>query len=139
MTDKFDINNKDQTGKTFLNEDPALFSYRTFKGYCFAQENGWTDVFPVGAVNMTFEDCNLCNVSLLGSEFPNTTIIGGAWFEHHAQNDGGDWVGSEEDPQEPMDKKGYEKVGISTDPKHIPKTKMDTPIKREVREQLEAV
>jgi hypothetical protein len=116
---------KDFIGKTFLDVDPSEFNNTEIIGSCFYQESSYgtinpmKDVFPVGMTGVTFIKCNLDNVRIpIGN-----TVVGGTNKRILVQNDREDWILDENNkPIEPMDKERRLAVGLSINPKDIPKT-----------------
>lgn len=102
-------------------------------GSCFYQEyregdkTVVKDIFPKGMKGVKFERCNLDNIYV--DETKNTIGTGVEdWCSHKkvkVQNDLCDWILNEDEtPKEPIDKEKFIELGISIDPKDIPKTKL---------------
>ena len=115
---------KDFTGQDFSNVPASEFNNSEIVGSCFFQRKAInTDVFPVGMIGVTFSKCNLNNVLVsIGN-----TIDKGCHENIAIQNDGVWWkVDSFLKPIEPLSTRKFIKLGISTDPKDIPLTKLET-------------
>ena len=115
---------KDFTAQSFASVDPSEFNNTEIVGSCFYQEaEPDTEVFPAGMVGVTFKRCNLDNVKIP----PGNTVEGSCCHRKiKVQNDLEDWfLDTSLKPVEPMSKKKFIELGISTDPKDIPATKLD--------------
>ena len=117
---------KDFMDKTFLDVPVKEFNNTLIVGSCFyQQEEPNKKVFPEGMKGVTFVKCNLDNVYIS----KGNKIETGCHRKLKSQNDLSDWVLDDElNPIEPMDKKEREKLGLSIDPKDIPKNKMTEPL-----------
>jgi len=121
---------KDFCGKSLIKEDPKEFT-GIIKGSCFYHEcpedrdEPLVDVFPDG-IECTFERCNLDNVVIP----PKCTVMECCTNKRvKVQNDREDWVlHPDNKPLEPIAKKRFIKLGISTDAKDIPTEKLDESI-----------
>jgi len=114
---------KDFTGRRLT--DAKDLNGITIFGSCFSQEIPDTKVFPNDMTGVVFYNCNLDNVFISDG---NSTI-GCSQRKFKVQNDLMDWILDKDlKPAEPIMKKEFEKLGISTDPKDIPKDKMDESI-----------
>jgi len=119
---------KDFTGKSFIDVDPAEFNDSIIKGSNFYQELEYgvkTDkrpIFPASMRGVTFERCNLDNVMVVANNIVSDDCTNKSI---QVQNDLEDWVlDNSGKPAEPISKKRYIKLGISVDPKDIPRKKM---------------
>ena len=137
---------KDFTGQTFLGVDPDRFSNSEIVGSCFAQEVSYDadaahndsnnhrdthqNVFPNGMHSITFTNCNLDNCKIPG---PPTSISGGSNRRIRVMNDMEDWIlhDTNHKPVEPMNKKMYQRLGLSIDPVDIATVKRNFPITHE--------
>lgn len=118
-----EYSHKDFTGRKLLNAKDL--NGITIFGSCFSHEIPGTKVFPDDMKDVTFINCNLDNVYIPAG---NQTI-GCSQRKFKVQNDLMDWILDEDlKPKEPIMKKEFEKLGISIDPKDIPKDKMDESI-----------
>lgn len=116
---------KDFTGRKLTSRPAAEFNDSEIVGSCFYQE-GQPDVevFPAGMTGVTFRNCNLDNVLIPDGN----TIEGGSHKRVIMQKDGEDWITDKNNnPLEPIAKKTYVKLGISTDPKDLPSEQQETP------------
>lgn len=92
--------------------------------YCLTLSNETPDaqVLPANLTGATFIKCNLCNVFVP----PGNTVIDCQTQRFKVQNDGEDWfIGDDDKPVEPIAKKLFEQLGLSTDPKDIPDVKLE--------------
>lgn len=129
--DKYSL--KDYTDKTLLDVNPEELEGITIFGSCFSKEIPDTKVFPDTIKKLTLINCNLDNVYIK----PQWRVIGGTRKKFKAQNDLEDWfVDNNNNPIEPLEKEKFLELGISTDPKNIPKQKLPNPI-REYYEKKE--
>lgn len=115
---------KDFTGQ-YLTDLPASdFNNSEIIGSCFHIGNKpFSKVFPDGMTGVTFTRCSLSNCII-----PLGNTIGEKcqhrWIEN--RNDMEQWILDDNgSPIEPLDKKRFEKLGLSTDPKNIPTTKLE--------------
>ncbi len=137
INDKY--SGKDFTHHTFLDVDPSEFNNSTIKGTCFYYEImdgrvGYIQIFPTGITEVIFENCNLDNIFIP----PGNTIIDGCHRCIKIQNDLEDWITDKDgNPQEPMSKDQFKKLGIPIDPEYIPLEKQDERITAIVEETLE--
>tara|TARA_R100001244_G_scaffold92926_2_gene70043 strand:+ start:269 stop:703 length:435 start_codon:yes stop_codon:yes gene_type:complete len=132
---------KDFTGVDLSGEPAGDFNDSEIIGSCFAQESEYSEdashsggdhtdpcvsIFPAGMHGVTFTRCNLDNVKIEG----NVTV--GDRCSHRTirvMNDLEDWVlKSNHEPNEPINKKKFEKMGLSVDPADIPLVKRETPV-----------
>lgn len=117
----------------FRNEPVEDFNNTIIQGSCFYQE--WRegdetimkDIFPKDMKGVLFIACNLDNVYI--DETKNTILKDTTAQCSHkkikVQNDLCDWVLNDDDtPKEPAEKEKFIKLGISIDPKDIPKNKL---------------
>lgn len=117
---------EDFTGRSFRNTKVP----RRITGSCFSQETP-VKIFPDDMNGVTFERCNLDNVILP----PGNNMIDCSNRMFKAQNDLEDWELENEKPKRPMNARKFQKYNLSTEPKDIPKKKLDEPItKRKKRE-----
>ena len=114
---------KDFMDKDLTRESASDFNNSEIIGSCFYQQIApETQVFPSGITGVKFSKCNLDNVLIP----PGNTIEGGCHRKIKVQNDLEDWfLDNSLKPVEPMSKKKFIELGISTDPKDIPATKLD--------------
>ena len=120
--------NKKYSGKdfTFINltkVKASEFNNSEIFGSCFYAENPTTAVFPKTMKGVTFDRCNLDNVVISEG---NTVLPSCTNKKIAIQNDLEDWMLDENlNPVEPINKKGFEDLGISIDPADIPAVKQD--------------
>lgn len=90
-------------------------------GSCFQQDSPDTVAFPADA-NATFFRCNLNNCRIPAG---CTIGSGSCNYQHSKQNDGEQWIldGSGK-PIEPLGKKQFQRLNLSTDAKDIPASKL---------------
>ena len=127
---------KNFAAQSFKHLPASEFDNTIIKGSCFAQEIpheeefAIKDIFPDGMTGVTFQRCNLDNVLIpVGNIIESADGIESTNKKIQRQNDLEDWILDENDnPIEPMNKKEYIKLGISTDPKDIPETKLEEPV-----------
>jgi len=118
---------KDYTHLSHVETDSEEWDHSTIRGTCFYQEAklGVADrseiekhIFPEDMQGVIFENCNLDNVyvSSLNVVLPSCShrLI-------KVQNDREDWELDKASlkPVEPINKEGFEQLGLSTDPKDI--------------------
>jgi len=108
--------------KSFTGKQSVDFSDTIIKGSCFEQANPMTPVFPAGIKNLIFEGCNLNNCLIP----PGAKLVNCCNYHWAIQNDLEQWIidAKTGEPVEPMKKTRFKKLGLSTDPKDIPKEKM---------------
>lgn len=110
-------------------EDKDLNGKTIYASSFYSEEPG-TKIFKDDLV-ATFIKCNLQNIIIP----VGVTLIDCQtdWFK--SQNDLEDWKVSKDklEPIEPIKKEQFEELGISTDPKDIPKKKEDQPITEKKR------
>ena len=121
---------------SFKDRPAEEFNNTIIVGSCFYQE--WVegdkevvkDIFPDGIKGVTFRKCNLDNIKI-----PKGNIVeDGTNKKIKVQNDFWGWILNDDlTPKEPINKEQRLKVGISIDPKDIPKKKFT----KEEREQFE--
>lgn len=114
---------KDFTGQDLRSIDPANLNNTEIVNSNFYREGAdYADVLPDGAVNVTLIDCNLCNVNIP----VGYTVNGGSNDRITKQNDGEGWTCDRLTgvPLEPVNKKGYEALGLSIDPADLPVEEM---------------
>jgi hypothetical protein len=89
---------------------------------CFSCEEPDSPMFPEKMKGVKFYNCNLNNCLIPeGNE-----VIGGSQKRIIVQKDNEDWIVDESDkPVEPINKKFFIKLGLSTAPKDIPKTRIE--------------
>lgn len=81
---------KDFSGQSFTGIEAAEFNNTTIKGSCFYQENEPnSDVFPSEMTGVTFEGCNLDNVSIPSGNTVNSSCC---TRKMQVQEDGLDWL-----------------------------------------------
>lgn len=128
---------KDFTHQTFLMTPVEEFNDTIIRGSCFYQEkledhdNDLVAVFPEGMKGVTFERCNLDNVLI-----PKGNTVEDCCSNRRIkiQNDLEDWViDSNGKAKEPVNKKHFTQLGISTNPSDIPKRKQEKPATRLAR------
>lgn len=110
-----------------LTKEPISdFNNSEIIGSCFYQQVAPdTQVFPTGITGVKFIRCNIDNVLIPSGN----TIEGGCHRKIKMQNDLEDWiVDGSGNLIEPVSKKKFEKLGLSTNPKDIPAEKVDEPI-----------
>ena len=120
--------NKKYSFKDFMDKDltalPASdFNNSEIVGSCFYQQAAPdTQVFPTGITGVTFSKDNLDNVFIP----PGNTIEPDCCHRKiMVQNDLEDWeVDNSLNPLKPINKKVFEGLGLSTDPKDIPAIKL---------------
>lgn len=115
----------------FTDVPASEFNNTTIKGSSFYQSCCRTDgqmvnVFPPGMTGVTFEDCNLDNVIIP----PGNTVVRGTNKRLKLQNDLMDWECDKETgaPIKPANGRLCSKVGVSQDPKDLPRNRIDEPI-----------
>ena len=88
---------------------------------CFCCDKPESQMFPEDMKGVKFYNCNLDNCIIPdGNE-----VISGSVRRFKVQNDNEDWIIDRNDKLiEPINKKIFVKLGLSTDPKDIPKTKI---------------
>ena len=113
---------RDYTNQNLSNLPSNEFSNSIIRGTNFYQEIlkeenfELKSIFPDGATNITFDRCNLDNVSVP----ENSVLIGCTNKRVKVQNDGYDWIiDGNNVPIEPVAKGIFEQEGWSTDPKDI--------------------
>jgi len=121
------MTNKTYSFKNFMDQDLRGHDPKGFAGEivgtCFAQQERPGelppyDVFPAGVTGVTFVRCNLDNVRVPDG----CTVEKGTNKVIRVMNDLDDWRCNEKgEPIEPMNKAERLRVGISCDPKDIPK------------------
>jgi len=124
---------QDFTNIVMTDADTKELNNTIIRNSCFYQDGVINrHIFPEDMTGVIFEDCNLDNVFVP----EGNTIKGGTHKNILIQNDGSDWVlDNAAKPVEPMDKELRQKLGVSIDPKDIPKTKTAAPL---VQEKLNA-
>jgi len=131
---------------SFKDRNVEEFNNTIIIGSCFYQE--WVkgdedvekDIFPDGMTGVTFEKCNLDNIWI--DENKNTVVKTGTdrcfTKKIKVQNDNHAWIvekrQGEWKPVEPVNKEMRLQVGISIDPKDIPKKKVN---RKEYRKFME--
>lgn len=100
----------------------------TIVGSGFSQSTLDAHIFPDTMTGVVFEKCNLDNVYIP----PGNTVDPSCSHKRFAtQNDLEDWfIDGADKPVEPIDKKMYEKLKLSTDPKDIPVTPLVVSVTR---------
>lgn len=130
---------RDFMNQSFKHIDVSEFNNTTIVGSNFYQE--WKegdrdvvkDIFPDGMTGVVFEKCNLDNVFVPDGNI----VIGGANRKIKVQNDLEDWVLDETlKAKEPVSKGEYERLGVSADPKDIPKEKQAKSVLEKKREKI---
>lgn len=133
---------KDFTDKSFTDIPAEEFNNSEVVGSCFYQQaNSDTVIFPDYMIGVTFSRCNLDNVHIPSG---NTVIMAGPDKCCHrkikVQNDLMDWILDDSlKPVEPAEKKLCVELGISTDPKDIPKKKMAVSIVEQKMKELKCI
>lgn len=113
---------KDFLDKDLTKEPASDFNNSEIIGSCFYQQKAPnTKVFPTGITSVKFVGCNLDNVLVpIGN-----TIEDSCHRKIMIQNDLEDWVvNNSSEPVEPVNKKKFERLQLSTDPKNIPIIKL---------------
>ncbi len=114
---------KDMTGWDLA--DRRDMDGKVIFGSCLAHETPGAPTLPANLKGATFIRCNLDNVRVPAGN----TVIDCSTRRIKAQNDGEDWVlDASLKPVEPVNKKHFMNLGLSTDPKDIPKKKLDRPV-----------
>lgn len=111
------------TNQSFIDVDPEEFNNSEIVGSSFYQEDApFSNIFPAGMTGVTFIRCNLGNVVI-----PIGASRSGGCNEHSkVQNDRETWVVDiDQKPVEPIHKRHFDILNLSTDPKDIPSTMMD--------------
>lgn len=109
---------KDFTKKSLKEID---LNGKTIYASVFMQEIPDSHIFPEDMRGVTFVNSNLDNVYIP----PGNTVIGGTRRRFQVQNDGNDWIiDSKNKPIEPINKEQYLEIGLSIDPKDLPKNMM---------------
>jgi hypothetical protein len=118
---------KDFTGQYLTDRPASEFNNSEIIGSCFHIGNEpFSDVFPPDMTGVTFTKCSLSNCNI---PVGNTVGAGCQHRQINIQNDGEQWLlDKDEKPTEPLDKKRFQDLGLSIDPKDIPVTKLDTNI-----------
>jgi hypothetical protein len=105
----------------------SKFNNTDIIGSCFAKERGYQDVFPAGMTGARFIRCNVdnCNIPVGNTVMndPTNSDIHSINREIDTKNDLEDWIctgDGSKTPVEPVSKKLFEKLGLSTDPNDIP-------------------
>lgn len=94
------------------------------EGSCFHQESPKTE-FCHSDSTATFINCNLTNCTIPAG----CSVKGGTNVQIIKQNDGEYWeVNGSNEPVEPLNKKWYVSLGLSTDPLDISGVKLDKSI-----------
>jgi hypothetical protein len=105
----------------------------TIKGSIFYQESSYNDIdpikdiFPIDMAGVIFQRCNLDNVLVRpGNIMEDADGIPTTNNKVRVQNDLEDWVlNTGNSAVVPVNKKMFERLGLSTDPKDIPPTKLE--------------
>jgi hypothetical protein len=117
---------KDYTGWDWNQRD--RLDGLTIEGSCFSQETPNSHIFPADMTGVTFISCNLDNVFIPDGN----TVIQCSQKSFEIQNDLEDWIVDENDePIEPVNKKQFERLGLSTDPADLP----DEPLEKAITSQ----
>ena len=134
MAQNTKYSNKDFTGRKLVNTSAIDWNNSEVVNSCFSQETPDTEVFPAGITGVVFQRCNLDNVVVP----PTCTVEGGCHRRWKVQNDLEDWfIDVDGNPIEPMNKGHFQKLGLSIDPKDIPKVKLEKNIVHEKIEELD--
>jgi predicted GH43/DUF377 family glycosyl hydrolase len=132
MNEKYSY--KDFTGKILTETDPKEWNDTEVIGSCFANQKPKTEVFPKGITGVKFIKCNLDNC-LVPQE---CEIVGGCHRWIAVQNDLEDWLLDENlNPVEPLNKKAFEKLSLSTSPLSISASKVEEPVTWTKRKEYE--
>ena len=101
---------------------------------CLSNETPDAQILPQGLYGATFIACNLDNVLVP----EGNTVIDCTTRRYEVQNDLEDWVVDSESrtPIEPLNRKHFESLGLSIDPKSIPLEKMTKTVTAEKLEEL---
>ena len=112
---------KDFTGCNFTTSDPKEFEGEIV-GSCFAQQNGWRDVFPPDMTGVHFRRCNLDNCRIPDGNTLETEGWEACCNRHHkVQNDLEIWLLDDDgNPTEPLNKDDLIAEGKNVDPANIP-------------------
>lgn len=111
---------KDYTGLDWANREKL--DGLVIQGSCFSQEIPDRKIFPPQMAGVTFIECNLDNCQIPAGNI----VLGGTKRKFKVQNDGEDWIVDDSHlPIEPVNKKYFEMLKLSTDPKDIPAQKDD--------------
>ena len=122
---------KDFTGRTL--QDTKDLDNKIIFGSCFSQEIPDTKVFPDDMKNVIFVNCNLDNVYIPAGN----TVIGSTQRRFKVQTDRSDWfVDNDNKPIKPIDEDKYIELGLSTDPKDLPKDMMTESIIEKKQKEL---
>lgn len=109
---------KDFTGRTGLEVPNDIVIYRS----CFSNETLDAKVFPDDMKGVTIIYSNLDNVFIPDGN----TVIDCTQNRFKVQNDKEDWILDGTDkPLEPVNKKLFEKLGLSIDPLDLPETPLE--------------
>jgi hypothetical protein len=110
---------KDFTGRSLLKATDL--NGAIIFGSCFSQEIPDTKIFPNDMIGVTFYNCNLDDVFIPAGNI----VVGGTQRKFKVQNDREDWLLNDDlTPKEPINKEEYLKLGLSVDPKGLPKDMM---------------
>lgn len=126
--------NRDFTGQIL--SDRTDMDGLTIENSCFSNETPNTHVFPDSMRGVTLVDCNLDNLFL-----PNDTqMVRCSHRFFQVQNDGEDWIVDPDtlEPIEPLNGDGFERLGLSTNPKDLPKEQLDKSILELTKEAIAA-
>ena len=122
---------KDFTGQILT--DRKDLNDKIIFGSCFSQEIPDTKVFPDDMKNVIFVNCNLDNVYIPAGNI----VMGSTQRRFKVMNDWEDWIVDKDNkPIEPIDKEKFIELGISVDPKDIPKEKLSKSITEAKSEEL---
>lgn len=133
MNEKYSF--KDFTGQSLTNVRATQLNNTVIKGSNFYQEdNPGINIFPVGMTGVTFDRCNLDNVSVP----PGNTVLPNCSNRRiKPQNDLEDWIVNNSDqPVEPLNKKTFQDLGLSIDPRDIPNSRKKTRLTEEKEREL---
>lgn len=127
---------KDFTGQS-LAHIPVNELTGDIVGSCFSHETPGTIVFPTNMVAV-FKRCNLDNCIIpVGCTIESDKGIASSQRRFKVQNDLEDWeINEADEPTEPLSKKYFESLGLSTDPKDIPIEKREGESVTQEKERL---
>lgn len=116
--------NKDCTGWDL--SDRTDMDGLVIEGLCLSQAFPNSHVLPESLTGVTFSYCNLDNVFMP----PGNTVENCSTRCWQAQNDGEDWLLDPDtlEPIAPLNGDGFERFGLSQNPKDLPKEPLDKSI-----------
>lgn len=138
---------KDFSNQSFKDVKPEEFNNTTIIGSCFYQNANdpnikiksdiQKDIFPNGMTGAIFDKCNLDNVYVPSGN----TVLGTSCHRIiQKQNDLHNWIMDKDlKPVEPVNKRAFEELNLSKNPKDIPLIKQTKSVQEKKREEIMAI